>query len=104
MSLTPPGFSKNARSEEIAPGCGACYFSLMMTDLIAAVKALPIEEQREIADELTEHLENLEADDITPEQAAILDRRLKSIREHPERLIDWEDIKAEIAKKRTRTK
>jgi putative addiction module component (TIGR02574 family) len=73
----------------------------MSTDLIAAVKALPIDERRRVVDELCQHLEEIDAV-ITPEQAAILDRRVKSIREHPERLIDWGDIKAEIAQKRAK--
>jgi putative addiction module component (TIGR02574 family) len=67
----------------------------MTADTIeAAFKALPIDEQREILSKLTEHFESLPPTDITPDQAAILDRRVKSIREHPERLVPWEDVNA----------
>jgi hypothetical protein len=31
--------------------------------------------------------------DLTPKMAALLDGRLESIRNHPERLIAWEDTK-----------
>ena len=73
----------------------------MSTDVIAAAKALPIEELRLVVDELCRHLDKVDTDsDITPELAAELDRRFKSIEEHPERLIDWEDIKAEIEERR----
>jgi hypothetical protein len=73
----------------------------MTTDLIAAVKALPLQEQRIVVDELSRHLEEIDPDpDMTPELATELDRRMESIRKHPERLIDYEDIKAEIAARR----
>ena len=65
----------------------------MTADLIAAVKALPIEEQRQIVDELSRHLEQ-SSTDLTPQQAALLDRRVESIRKHPERLIPWEQVNA----------
>ena len=79
----------------------ASYDSFMTADLIAKVKALPIEEQRTIFNELSRHLDEIDPDpELTPEFAAELDRRFKSIEEHPERLIDWEDIKAEIAERR----
>jgi hypothetical protein len=76
----------------------------MTADLVAAFKALPTEEQREVLSQMTAHFERSEPTDITPEQASILDSRFKSIREHPERLIDWEEIKAEIANKRAQSK
>jgi len=66
----------------------------MATDVIAAFKALSVDEQRHVLSELAEHVESLEPTDITSEQAAILDRRVKSIREHPERLIPWEQVNA----------
>jgi putative addiction module component (TIGR02574 family) len=76
----------------------------MSDDLIAAVKALPIDEQRHIVNELSRHLYRVDPGDVdpsmTPELAAELDRRFESIRAHPERLVDWEDIKAEIAARR----
>lgn len=80
------------------------YLEIMTADLVAAFKALPMEEQREALSQMTEYFESSEPTDITPEQAAILDRRFKSIREHPEQLIDWEEIKAEIANKRAQSK
>jgi putative addiction module component (TIGR02574 family) len=65
----------------------------MSTDLIEAVKALPIDEQRRVVDELCQHIEEIDAG-LTPEQAAILDRRVESIRKHPERLVPWEQVNA----------
>lgn len=75
----------------------------MSTDVIAAAKALPIEELRSVVDELCRHLDQIDPDpDLTPEFEAELDRRIESARLHPERLVDLDEIKAEIAARRKR--
>jgi len=57
---------------------------------------LPTEERRQFVDWVYEHEDELldsttsEEDDLSPEQMAELERRMKEIDEHPERLVPWE--------------
>ena len=67
------------------------------SEILAAAKALPLEERIEIAEGLWEDITgNGHDSDLTPEQAAELDRRAADARAHPERGIPWETVRAEL--------
>lgn len=67
------------------------------TEILAAAKALPLDERIEIAQDLWEDITGDGYDpDLTLEQAAELDRRAKRALAHPERCRPLEDVVAEI--------
>ena len=67
------------------------------TEILAAAKALPLDERIEVAEGLWEDIAGNGHDpDLTPEQAAELDRRLADFERNPRAGITLEQVKAEM--------
>jgi putative addiction module component (TIGR02574 family) len=67
------------------------------TEILAAAKALPLDERIEIAQGLWEDIAGNGYDaDLTPEQIAELERRAAEARAHPEQGIPWERLREEL--------
>ena len=65
------------------------------TEIIAQIEKLPLTERQEVAELVMEKYGGLD-DDLTPEQAAELDRRLAEFEKNPRRGIPLEQVKAEM--------
>jgi putative addiction module component (TIGR02574 family) len=66
-------------------------------EILEAAKALPQEERIKLAQDFWEIIvEDGYAPDLTPEQAAELDRRLADFKANPHEGIPWEQVKAEL--------
>jgi len=72
-------------------------------ELFEHAKALPLAERLELARRLWDDLEGEGYDpDLTPGQAAELNRRLAEFEKNPEDGIPWETVKAEVEKRFSR--
>lgn len=66
-------------------------------EILKAAKALPKEERIKLAQDFWEIVaEDGYDSDLTPEQAAELDRRLADFEANPHEGIPWEQVKAEL--------
>jgi len=65
------------------------------TQVLEQLDKLPFEEQREVFEQLREKFEG----ELTPEQAAELDRRAERALAHPERCRPLDDAVADIEKR-----
>ena len=65
------------------------------TQVMEQVEKLPFEEQREVFEHLREKFD----DELTPEQAAELDRRLAEFEKNPREGTPWEQIEADLNKR-----
>lgn len=64
------------------------------TEILEELRRMPEAERRELVESI--ELEFGETDDeLTAEQKAELDRRAEELRQHPERGIPWEQVRAE---------
>ncbi len=67
------------------------------SEILAAAKALPLNERIEIAQDLWEDISGNGCDpDLTPEQVAELDRRLADFEKNPHDGIPWEQVEADL--------
>jgi putative addiction module component (TIGR02574 family) len=72
----------------------------MDTTLLETAKKLPLADQVVLAEALWENIAEQGYDpELSPAQAAELDRRLEEYHKHPETGIPWEQVKAELEKK-----
>ena len=70
------------------------------TEILAAAKALPLDERIEVAEGLWEDIAGNGYDpDLTPEQVAELDRRAEHALAHPECCRPLDDVVADIEKR-----
>ena len=67
-------------------------------EILKQIERLPPDEQHEVAEKVAEKYGGF-ADDLTPEQAAELDRRLAEFEKNPRQGIPWEQIEAELNKR-----
>ncbi len=72
------------------------------TEIIEQMRRLPADEKRQVVEQIwTEFGDELGwgDPDLSPEQAAELDRRLAEFEQNPQRGIPWDLIKAELQEK-----
>jgi putative addiction module component (TIGR02574 family) len=65
------------------------------TEILEQIEKLPPEEQQEVAEKIWEKYGGLD-DELTPEQAAELDRRAERALAHPERCRPLDDVIADL--------
>jgi putative addiction module component (TIGR02574 family) len=64
------------------------------TEILEQIRRLPPKERNEIAEKVWEEFGDFD-DELTPEQAAELDRRVAEFKENPHDGIPWEQVQAE---------
>jgi putative addiction module component (TIGR02574 family) len=70
-----------------------------MDPLREQVMKLPPDERRKLADEIYDSIVPDPAPfRLTEEQTAELDRRLEDFRQHPEKMIPWEEVRDRLRK------
>jgi len=65
------------------------------SEILEQIRRLPPEEQYEVAERVWEEFGDFD-DDLTPEQAAELERRAEEFRKNPQDSIPWEQVRDEV--------
>jgi putative addiction module component (TIGR02574 family) len=68
------------------------------SEILEQIEQLPPKEQHEVAEKVLEKYGNFD-DELTPEQAAELDRRLAEFEKNPREGIPWEQVEADLNKR-----
>jgi len=68
------------------------------TEILDQIRRLPPQEQREVFERIRDEFSDLD-DELTPEQAAELERRAEEFRKNPNDGIPWEQVR-DAARKR----
>jgi putative addiction module component (TIGR02574 family) len=70
------------------------------TEILKAAESLPLNERIKLAQDLWENVSGQGYDpDLTPEQAAELDRRLADFEKNPHEGVPWEQVEADLNKR-----
>jgi len=72
--------------------------SMSATEVVEQFRKLPVAEQQKAFEKIREVVEDVD-DDLTPEQAAELDRRLADFEKNPHDGIPWEQVEADLNKR-----
>jgi putative addiction module component (TIGR02574 family) len=64
-------------------------------EILEELRRMPETERRELVETIDLEFGDFN-DELTPEQAAELERRAEELRQHPERGIPWETVQAEL--------
>ncbi|MDQ6631944.1 MAG: addiction module protein [Verrucomicrobiota bacterium] len=67
-------------------------------EILEQIERLPLEERHEVAEKVFEKYGDFD-DELTPEQAAELDRRLAEFEKNPREGIPWEQVEADLNKR-----
>jgi putative addiction module component (TIGR02574 family) len=65
------------------------------SEILEQIRRLPVEEQYDVAEKVWEEFGDFD-DDLTPEQAAELERRAEEFRNNPQNGIPWEKVRDEV--------
>jgi len=68
------------------------------TEVVEQFRKLPVAEQQKAFEKIREVVEDVDGD-LTPEQAAELDRRLADFEKNPHDGIPWEQVEADLNKR-----
>jgi putative addiction module component (TIGR02574 family) len=68
------------------------------TEILEQIEQLPLDERHEVAEKVFEKYGGFD-DELTPEQAAELDRRLAEFEKNPREGIPWEQVEADLNKR-----
>jgi putative addiction module component (TIGR02574 family) len=63
--------------------------------ILEQIEQLPLEEKQKLAEKVLERYGKFD-DELTPEQAAELDRRLTEFEKDPSRGVPWEQVEADL--------
>ena len=66
--------------------------------ILEQIRNLPEMERREVVERIQEEFPDFD-DDLTPEEAAELDRRLADFEKNPREGIPWEEVEADLNKR-----
>jgi putative addiction module component (TIGR02574 family) len=70
------------------------YSNSDMSVLLEQALKLPVDERRQLADDIYESIEtSADAVSLTPEQMAELERRIEDSRLHPDDFYTWEEVR-----------
>jgi putative addiction module component (TIGR02574 family) len=64
-------------------------------EILDQIRRLPPEEQYEVAEKIWEEFGDFD-DELTPQQAAELERRAEEFRKNPQDSIPWEQLRDEV--------
>lgn len=66
------------------------------TELLEKARRLPLEERIELAQSLWDDVTRCSEDSLSPEEARLIDERLREHEANPEDVVSWEEVKARL--------